>query len=268
MGELRAPPAAVRISLLLPSPLPSLAPAPFHFPAPGRRAGQGPLAPGRTPEARSGAGNHPSLFFPYKAFAALFNDLCPTRRGLSLPRVIRRAVQGELPPLTAAVLRCLPSLPPEAEGTGSCQRMPPSGRQWLWGETAAAGTEEKKKSKKTVSGRGGERGQVAAGAAGRSPAPFAEKTRRNTRMKNTRRMESSSRLRGAVARHPPGEPDPCQGCERGCAPAGEPGESPWYPSQRLPAPPGRRAPSASFHLGLRACTSAPGVLPARPQGSD
>lgn len=84
MGEPRAPPAAVPISLLLPSPLPSLAPAPFHFPHRHGGAGQGPLAPGRTPEARSGAGNHSSLLFPYKAFAALFLRPVPKSQGVSL----------------------------------------------------------------------------------------------------------------------------------------------------------------------------------------
>lgn len=122
-------------------------------------AGQGPLARGRPPEAWSGAGNPPSLLFPFNAFAALLKDLCPSRRGLSLLRVIHLAVQGELLPVTAAVLRCLPS-PPRRRVQAAAKECHPAAGSGC-GERQQQRVQNKKiKSKKTVCGRGEDGGRL------------------------------------------------------------------------------------------------------------
>lgn len=156
MGEARAPPAAARISLLLPSPLPSLAPAPFPFPHRDGGAGPGRLAPGRAPEARSAAANPPSLLFP---FAALFKDPCPARRGLSLLQVNPVVVEGELLPLTAAVLRARHP-PPRRWERAAAKGCRPAAASASGGRQHQRVRRKKIESKKTVSGRGEDGGRL------------------------------------------------------------------------------------------------------------
>lgn len=114
-------------------------------------AGQGPLAPGRTPEARSGAGNPPSLLFPCNALQR-FLKTCAQLAGVSPGHPScwwRRAA-------ASAVL----AVPPRGGGYRHLPRDAAQRPAVVVGAGSSIGCRKKKKSKKTVRGRGEDGGRL------------------------------------------------------------------------------------------------------------
>lgn len=151
MGEPRAPPAAVRVSLLLPSRFLPWRRLPSTSPHRDDGAEQGPLAPGRTPEALSGAGNPPSLLFPCNALQR-FLKTCAQLAGVSPGHPScwwRRAA-------ASAVL----AVPPRGGGYRHLPRDAAQRPAVVVGAGSSIGCRKKKKSKKTVRGRGEDGGRL------------------------------------------------------------------------------------------------------------
>lgn len=188
MGEAKIP--ASRSQLFRASPVGPSFPGAGSF-APPRTVAAG---PGRAP-LRSGEDTGGSVQrraepagIPLCSLAVKplqhFSRFVPASRGLSpcsRSSSIRLAAQGELQPLTAAALGCLPIPHPAPRQTvpAAAKGCRPAAGSGCRGKTL-----KQKKKKERELRAGGGRGHVAAGAAGRNPAPVAQTAKRNARRDN------------------------------------------------------------------------------------
>lgn len=224
VGKARAPPAAD--SFFLASPVAPSFPGAGSLALPRRVA----AGPGRAP-LRSGKdsgvsvqrpaepANIPLYSLALRPLQHLLRPVAHLGGVISILHVIRLAAQGELQPLTAAVQGCLPSLPRGQTIQAAAKGCRPAAG-CAGGGSSSSGCSEGKKKKQNKKGlrEGGGRGHVAAGAAGRIPAPFAQTARRNTRMNNA---PSGGKFHPPVARRspaPPGRACPLRGLQAGMRP--------------------------------------------------